>query len=190
MAADAIVAQPTTITGSIGVVFTHFNLEGFWDWLGVEVETINTEPNADLFGFGPWGEGDREAVLRWMDETYDSFTRGVAEGRGLDHDRVLEIARGRIWSGADAIGLQLVDEIGGLDAAILRVRESVDLGPDEALPLVVYPGPKTLFQQIMEMGGGAARTFSRSPDRAALARWARSLARPQVQALMPEIAVR
>ncbi|HVS16164.1 MAG TPA: signal peptide peptidase SppA [Thermoanaerobaculia bacterium] len=190
MAADAIVAQPTTITGSIGVVFTHFNLDGFWDWLGVEVERIETAPNSDLLGFGPWEEGDRERVMAWMDETYESFTRGVAEGRDLDHARVLEIARGRIWSGADALELELVDELGGLDAAIRRVRESAGFGADEDVPLVVYPRAKTFFQQLMELSGGTARAASGQPGREALVRAVRSLARPRVQALMPEVRIR
>jgi protease IV len=190
MAADAIVAQPTTITGSIGVVFTHFNLEGFWEWMGINVETLETGPSSDLLGFGPWEEGDREAVMVWMDETYESFTRGVAEGRGLERERVLDIARGRIWSGADALELDLVDEVGGLDAAIRRVRESAGFGPDEEVPLVVYPRSKTLFQQLMELSGGAARATSAARGREALVRAVRVLAQPRVQALMPEVTVR
>ncbi|HVS62612.1 MAG TPA: signal peptide peptidase SppA [Thermoanaerobaculia bacterium] len=190
MSADEIVAQPTTITGSIGVVFTRFDLDGFWEWLGINVETIETAPNADLLGFGTWTEADREAVLSWMDQTYEDFTRGVAEGRDIDHERVLEIARGRIWSGEDALGLGLVDQLGGLDAAIRRVREIAGFEPDEDVPLVIYPQPKTLFQQLMEMSGGAASAATSVRDREALAGWARLLARPRVQALQPEIAVR
>lgn len=189
MSADRIVAQPTTITGSIGVVFTRFNLEGFWDWLGINVESIQTDPNSDLLGFGGWTEADRQAVLGWMDETYESFTRGVAEGRGIDYQRVLEIARGRIWSGEDALALDLVDELGGLDAAIRQVKESAGFAPDEDVPLVVYPAPKTLFQQLVGMSGGATRAASAAADREALVGWARLFARPRVQALQPHVAV-
>jgi protease-4 len=156
----------------------------------VGVETINTEPNSDLLGFGEWTDADRQAVLAWMDATYDAFTRGVAEGRGLELERVLEIARGRIWSGDDALGLGLVDEVGGLDVAIRRVKESGGFAPDEDVPMVVYPRSKTLFQQLMELSGGAARAASATPDRAALAGWVRVLARPRVQALQPEISIR
>lgn len=190
MSADAIVAQPTTITGSIGVVFTRFDLEGFWEWLGIEVETINTEPNADLLSFGEWTEEDRQAVMAWMDETYGAFTRGVADGRDLDLERVLEIARGRIWSGEDALELGLVDELGGLDAAIRRAKKAAGYDADADVPLVVYPGPKTLFQQLMGMSGGAAKVVGSGPDRARLVSWARLFARPRVQALMPDVSVR
>ncbi len=187
MSADAIVAQPTTITGSIGVVFQKLTLEGFWEWLGIGIDTVKTDDNADIFGSGPLGPEDLAAIESWMDQAYDQFTRSVAQSRDLELEHVLDVARGRIWSGSDAIERGLVDELGGLDTAVRLAKEKAGLDGDEAMPLVVYPRPKTLFQQLSE--GGLVTARSPLPTRAELETWVRWMARPQVQALMPEIRV-
>ncbi len=100
---------------------------------------------------------------------------------------MLDVARGRIWSGSDAIERGLVDELGGLDVAVRIAKEKAGLDVDEAMPLVVYLRPKTLFQQLSE--AGQVVTPTPMPTRAQLDSWARWMARPQVRALMPEIRV-
>ncbi|REJ86273.1 MAG: signal peptide peptidase SppA [Acidobacteria bacterium] len=180
MDADRILAHPTTITGSIGVVFSKFNLEPFFENLGTNTATIKTAENADLFAAGPWDEEDRRAVRTWMDQVYLDFVTKVAEGRGLELERAQELARGRIWSGEDALERGLVDELGGLGRAIEVARE---LGAADG-PAVLYPRPKTFYQQLME-GGFTQATGARIPDLSSLGRWAREVQSPKVQAITP-----
>lgn len=194
MAADAIVAHSTTMTGSIGVVFTKFNLDGFFEWLGTNTDRITTSPAADMFGTGPLEDAELEGVRSWMDATYDSFTSKVAESRDLDLEHVQEIARGRVWSGRDALALDLVDYLGGLDTAIEVAKELADLS-DEDISLVVVPRPKTLFERLFEENRVSVPPFGRLLgvdstgllDLGAVERWLRQAARPQVQVRMTDV---
>ncbi len=187
MDANAIVAQPTTITGSIGVVFQKFNLEGFYEWLGTGVGRVATAPRAGILSAGPWNPGDREAVEGWMDQVYDSFTGSVARARELELQYVLEIARGRIWSGRDALERKLVDRLGGIDDALEIAKELAGLEPERDVPLVVFPRPKTLFQLFFEDGWVNSGPL---PTRAAILDWVNRVATPRVAALAPEFRVR
>ena len=189
MAADRIVARPTTITGSIGVVFTKFELEGFFEWIGANFDQVETAPRADIFGTGPWGPGDREAVLSWMDATYDNFTRAVAEHRGLELSNVQQIAKGRIWSGTDALERKLIDSLGGLDESVRAAKEAAGIDPDQDVAVVVYPAPKSLWQRILEDDWTSAESVAH----ALRLRVAEVLARqtePRVEALVPDMRTR
>ncbi|PCJ52635.1 MAG: signal peptide peptidase SppA [Planctomycetota bacterium] len=117
--ADAILAQPNTITGSIGVFGMFPNIEGLLDEVGVKVEIFKTGPNADLFSLYNHKSDAQMAVMQgYVDNIYEGFLDRVAEGRGLHRDFVHEIAQGRVWTGARALELGLIDELGDLDAAI------------------------------------------------------------------------
>ena len=211
MAADAIVAHPTTITGSIGVVFTKFNLDPFLEWIGTRMERIETHPGADALGFGPLGEPEKQRILAWMEEVYGLFTGHVAAEREIDLERVKEIAQGRIWSGRDALEIGLVDRLGGLDEAFALAKEKAGLDPEEKYPLEIFPRQRTLFETLFSSGWGtaqrgaararggaalgptAARRGHRSGRRArqrALEEWMRRVAAPQVLARAPEIRIR
>src|SRR5450755_1729264 len=125
MAADAIVAQPGTITGSIGVLSGKPVVSQLLSRIGVTTDSITEGAHSAMFSTSrPFSEEEWALVNNWLDHIYADFTGKVAAGRGLSADRVHELARGRVWTGADARERGLVDEIGGLDraAAIARSR--------------------------------------------------------------------
>ncbi|HUC59187.1 MAG TPA: signal peptide peptidase SppA [Streptosporangiaceae bacterium] len=138
MAADAIVAQPGTITGSIGVISAKPVLSEAFGKIGVSADSIVLGRHAAMFSTThPFTEEEWQIVDAWLDHIYADFTGKVAAGRGLSAERVHEIARGRVWTGADALGLGLVDELGGLEEATAIARRRAGL-PASA-PLVHYP---------------------------------------------------
>ncbi|MFI0419458.1 signal peptide peptidase SppA [Spongiactinospora sp. 9N601] len=138
MAADVIVAQPGTLTGSIGVLGGKPVVGGLLDRLGVGVETVREGANAGMFSTAEaFSESQWERVNAWLDRIYDDFVTKVAEGRGLDRDRAHELAKGRVWTGADAHGGGLVDELGGLTDALALARKKARLPEDATVR--VYP---------------------------------------------------
>mgnify|MGYP002780937359 FL=1 len=117
--ADAILAQPTTITGSIGVFGIFLNLEDLGTKVGVNWDGVKTAELADIFtSTRPKTEAELAILQRTVDAIYDSFLDRVAEGRELERPVVAELAQGRVWSGKAALDLGLVDELGGVNAAI------------------------------------------------------------------------
>ncbi len=133
--ASAIVAQPTTLTGSIGVYGGKFALGPALAKYGVDVrETSVGSPYAGAFGMGQeFSASDRAAFAHWMDQIYANFIARVADGRHLPVDRVREIAKGRVWTGAQARQLGLVDEIGGFYQAVDKAKALADLKGDVRL---------------------------------------------------------
>ena len=152
MSANKIVADPGTITGSIGVVFGKLNLKGFYeDWLGMTKDYVALAPNATLFyPFENFTPEQRVLVKKFMQDIYDSFLDGVSKGRGLPVEKVNEIGKGRVWLGAKAKELGLVDELGGLDRAVAVAKQLANIPADQSVQFVVYPRPKTPFQQLTE----------------------------------------
>ncbi len=117
--ADRIYAEPGTLTGSIGVIFMHFNVRGLLDWARIEETTLKSGKYKDtLSPFRPIRDTDREEIQGISDDVYGQFIDAVAQGRGLPEARVREIAEGRIYTGKRAKELKLVDELGGLDDAV------------------------------------------------------------------------
>ncbi len=138
MAADAIVAQPGTITGSIGVIAAKPVLTGLHEKAGISTDSVVLGKHANIFSTSrAFSTDDWQLVDSWLDRIYADFTGKVAAGRRLTADRVHELARGRVWSGADALEHGLVDELGGLDEATAIARRRAGL-PATA-PLVPYP---------------------------------------------------
>jgi protease-4 len=128
MAADTIVAQPGTITGSIGVISAKPVLGQALDRAGVNTDSVTEGAHADMFTTSrPYSDEEWEKINSWLDRIYADFTGKVADGRGLSRDQVQEIARGRVWTGADAAGIGLVDELGGLDVALAVARQKASL---------------------------------------------------------------
>ena len=152
MGADAIVAQPTTITGSIGVISGKFNMRGFYDeWLGMHRDQIKRGENADILSdYQGFTDAQRDRLRRQIRAFYDDFVSKAAKGRKKTDAEIEKIARGRIWSGADAQKLGLVDELGGLRRAVEIARERAGIGPSESVSIEVYPRRKTLFQALSE----------------------------------------
>jgi protease-4 len=138
MAADTIVALPGTLTGSIGVVFGKPVVSGLLERIGIGLGSVSEGEHARLgsvtkdFSSSEW-----ERIDALMDRIYDDFTTKAAEGRGMSREQMHELARGRVWTGADAKEHGLVDELGGLDMALNLARERAKL-PDDA-PIRSYP---------------------------------------------------
>jgi protease-4 len=138
MAADVIFAQPGTLTGSIGVFGGKPVLAQLLERIGVNTELVAEGANAGMFStsraFSPeqW-----ERVNAWLDRIYDDFVGKVAQGRDLTRDRAHELARGRVWTGADAHARGLVDELGGLEDAIALARKRARLSDDA--PVRTFP---------------------------------------------------
>jgi len=154
MAADKIVAQPGTITASIGVLGGKILTHGFWDKVGLSWDEVHNGANATMFtGLQDYTPAEWQRFQGWLDRVYQDFTRKVADGRKLPQEKVLEIAKGRIWSGEDAKVLGLVDELGGFDTALNLAKKAANIAEKEDVKIVVFPRQKTLFESIMERGG-------------------------------------
>jgi len=149
MAADKIVAQPGTITGSIGVVAGKTVTAGLRAKVGVSTQELHTSSNATLFtdamDYTP-EEWDR--LQAFLDRAYDDFTAKVAAGRGLAIDTVLAVAKGRIWTGDDAKGLGLVDELGGYLTALRLVREAIGRPAEAPLRIKPFPRQQPLLSRL------------------------------------------
>ncbi len=152
MNADRIVAEPATLTGSIGVIVGKMATGGLWDLLGVTWDAVRRGQNAGLWsGISQYSPGERSRVEAVTDDIYATFVKNVAEARHMTPERVREIARGRVWTGRQALGLGLVDELGDLDTALKRVREAIGVKPDAPVSLDVYPRPKSQIERAMEL---------------------------------------
>ena len=148
--ADYIFADPTTLTGSIGVFGTFPNMQGFLnDKIGLTFDVAKTNENAD---FGtitqPLTEFQYAKLQQNVVKTYNDFTNRVAEGRGLTQSYVDSIGQGRVWAGADAIEIGLVDQLGDLEDAIAYAAQKAGLGND--YKITEMPEPKDFFTRIME----------------------------------------
>lgn len=150
--AHRIVAEPATITGSIGVVAGRFataTLER--ETLGFSHDPLARGANAGLWSDpAPFTPEERAKVAALMDDVYRAFVTHVSQGRDMPVDEVDRVARGRVWLGSDAHRLGLVDELGGLDRAVALAAEAADLGDPEAVRLVYRPEPRTWLELLVE----------------------------------------
>jgi protease-4 len=138
-AAEHVVAQPTTITGSIGVVSARFSIEPLLDRLGVRTETLQRGARAGLLDpLKPLTEDERRALDVEMGGIYDAFVGVVAAGRKRDRAEIERVAGGRVWNGRDAKDVGLVDELGGLSSAVAFAQRRASLAEDA--PLVIVRG--------------------------------------------------
>jgi protease-4 len=141
MGADAIVANPGTITGSIGVVTGKLVARDLKDRLGVGSDAVRTNANADAWSVNaPFTPEQHAQVEAEADLFYNDFVQRVAQGRHLSVEAVEAVARGRVWTGADALDHGLVDELGGLRAAVRRAKVLAGLDENAKVRLVGYPG--------------------------------------------------
>lgn len=153
MPADKIVAHPSTITASIGVLAGKVLDRGLWNKLGISFDEVHTSDSSTHFNARhDYTEGQWKRFQAWLDRVYEDFTTKVAEGRGLPKEKVLEIAKGRIWTGADALELGLVDELGGYDVALRLVREAAGLDDDADIHLKAFPRPQSPFEAFTSKG--------------------------------------
>ncbi|WP_338039275.1 signal peptide peptidase SppA [Maribacter litopenaei] len=151
--ADKIFAEPTTITGSIGVFGTIPNIHGLAEDIGVNAEQVGTNKNSVEYSlFEPMGEAFRMQVQESIEDTYETFLTRVSNGRNMSMAQADSIAQGRVWSGVDAKRLGLVDELGTLEDAI---AEAAKLAEIESFGIRKYPKYKSGFERFMEDISGA-----------------------------------
>lgn len=159
---DRIFAEPTTITGSIGVFGVQFDVKKLSGDFGLTFDTVKTGKFADVISITrPKTEEELAVFQRMVDWIYGEFVGKVAEARELKREVVEEIAQGRVWSGSEAKKLGLVDELGGLDAAIRYAAAQAKLGPNYRL--VEYPRPKELFEAVQDFIEKLAPNNARAP---------------------------
>lgn len=169
MAADKIVAQPGTITGSIGVLYGKMVATGLLDKLGISFDGVRTGEHADMYAITQeFSPSEWARVNAFLDRIYEDFTSKVAAGRKLPRQKVLEIAKGRVWTGEDAKALGLVDELGGLETAVRLARRSANIPDGESVRLQVFPEPRSLTESLWDKLLG--RGEEKSSDREAAAR--------------------
>lgn len=190
MAADKIIAHPTTITGSIGVVFGKFNVRGFFNWIGTNIDSVETAPNADLLSsYNSMDNRQMAQLERVMGDLYRQFVSKAARGRKLPPDKLESVAKGRVWTGRQAKELGLVDELGGLDLALRTAKERSGIKPDEPVTLVIYPRRKGLLELLFE-GDLPLSQLSRAKLPAWIERLAAMLEQPQPWLLAPQLNIR
>ena len=153
--ADYIVAQPSTLTGSIGVFGGKFVLANALGRFGVDIRDLSVGGDyADAFSPArPFTASQRAAYSASIDRTYEEFIARVAEGRHLTPARVREIARGRVWTGRQAKELGLVDELGGLHEAIIQARRLAEIPADESVRFKHYPTPESPWEALSSAFG-------------------------------------
>jgi protease-4 len=155
--AHRIFAEPTTITGSIGVFGTIPNGAELMGEIGVNAEQVGTHANSiDYSFFEPMGDGFRNRVQEGIEETYNTFLSRVSEGRGMTVDQVNAVAQGRVWSGVDALENGLVDELGGLEDAVAAAAELADV---DTYRIKNLPHFKTGLERFMDDFSGAKAEF-------------------------------
>jgi protease-4 len=166
MGADAIVAEPATITGSIGVLAGKVVTDGLWNRLGITYDSVAIGSLARMFSTRTsYSPAERAALERWLDRIYEAFVGKVAAGRGMTRDDVHAVAKGRIWTGADAVERGLVDVLGGLDRAVEVATERAGIPAGAEVELVSYPAVSPLARV-------RAPRSSESPGAADATMWA------------------
>ena len=164
-AADTIVAEPTTLTGSIGIFGMFFSGEELIeDKLGIHTEVVNTNAHSDFGGSFPLpvpisGRSltayEHKVLQNYVSQGYETFLSRVMAGRGMEHDELDAIAQGRVWTGADALELGLVDVLGGLEDAIDIAAEKAGL---ENYAIAEYPVAKNAMEELLTQLTGEVKT--------------------------------
>jgi protease-4 len=150
--ADKIVAEPGTITGSIGVFGGKIELSGLWRKIGLNWDSVAAGKNALMWSmnrpFTPEESARADALLGVI---YDSFLSLVSEGRHMPREKVAAVAEGRVWTGRQAKERGLVDELGGIDTAIIRAKQLAKLDPEADIPVVEFPEKKSPFDELIAL---------------------------------------
>lgn len=164
MGANRIIAQPGSITGSIGVYGGKLVSRDLWDKLGVTFDSVSSSENAEMWsGVEGFDARGWERMSASLDRIYNDFVSKVADGRGLTIEEVEQVARGRIWTGERALERGLVDELGGYPEAYAAIREELDLEEDAPLRLKIFPRPKHSWEVFLDqLSGLGADTRTRT----------------------------
>ncbi len=158
LAADYVIAEPATLTGSIGVVGGKVVFDKLWKKLGIKWGEISFGDNAGILSLNhKFSAKEKEAFNKSLDRVYADFTQKVSQRRGFDDKKINEVARGRVWLGKDAYELGLVDAIGGIDMALFKAKELAQIKLGEEFSLEYYPRKQSFSEKLtkyIESGGG------------------------------------
>jgi protease-4 len=158
---QVIVAQPGTLTGSIGIFAGKFVIDGTLDKLGVSTETVKSGRNSDIYSpFSRFSPEQRVKVGQYMDGFYKNFVAKVAEGRHMTPARVDTVAQGRVWTGAQAKDRGLVDALGGLATAGSLAKQPAHIPTDDDVDLVVYSPRRSFYEAITSLSRSASSLMS------------------------------
>lgn len=172
MAADAIVAQPSTLTGSIGIFGGKYVTGGLYQKLGASIDSTSNGRNAEMESPArPFSPSEAAKVDQQLQTFYDQFVERVADSRKKTPDEIQQVAQGRVWTGQQALQNGLVDAIGGLDRAVALAKERAKIGADTPVELVVFPPKKTFFEVVNEQWGGGA---DQAASQTAVSQWIRA----------------
>jgi protease-4 len=169
--ANKIVAEPSTITGSIGVLGGKPVVKGFYDWIGVTNEYVLRGKNAGLFReTEKFNDTERKKWQEFLGTTYDDFISKVGKGRGKDKTYIDSIGQGRVWTGSQGKERGLVDEYGGLDKAIEIAKQLAKIPADQSIQRVILPKPPSFFEELMNSGddGDSDATSAQTKQQAAI----------------------
>ena len=181
--ADYIYAEPTTLTGSIGIFGTVPNYNKLREKVGLDVDAVSTNKHSNLtFNALFKGMNSQEMALmqNMIERGYDLFTRRCADGRGMTQDAIKKIGEGRVWLGKDALEIGLVDELGNINDAINKAVEMAELGEYQ---LVSYPEKKDPFEEMLKMFD------TTTPEEQLIMQVREFASKPRIMALMPEVTI-
>jgi len=186
MAAQAIVAEPGTLTGSIGVFGGKLSLRGLYDKIGLTKEELQRGRHAGLFSdYRPWTDEERLAIRQFLWGFYQDFVQKAAKGRGRKPEEIEQIAQGRVWTGAAALSRGLVDRLGGLNDAITLAKEKAGLARDAEVSILRLPEHRGFFEMLFERETPAIFASALPADLRALVRWSRMTQSSPVAARLP-----
>lgn len=149
MTGDPVIAYPGTITGSIGVVFGKVNLSGLYDKIGIQKETLKRGRFADIDSESQsLNPAERAKLREGIEATYQSFVTQVAEGRKRKYEEVEPLSQGRAWTGKQALKQGLIDEQGGLEAAIAAIKKKANIPEKDSVAIVPFPERRSIFEQL------------------------------------------
>jgi len=150
MTGDPIVAEPGTLTGSIGIVYGKLNLKGLYDKLGINKEVIARGRFSGLDSdYGPYTPEERERIRGLMNNFYQDFVKKVGTARKMTPEDVDKLAQGRVWTGEQAKQNGLIDEVGGFDRALDLVKQKAKIPQQESVELVEFPERKSLWELLL-----------------------------------------
>jgi protease-4 len=159
MTGDPIIAYPSTLTGSIGVLFTKLNLRGLYDKLGIQKEFLTRGKNAAIdTDYAPLTPEARAKLQEGLDEFYREFVSKAAQSRHRKYEEFEPLAQGRVWLGMHAKERGLIDELGGLDRAVELIKQRAKIPAGDKVRLTPYPPKRTWFEQLMRSNESSAET--------------------------------
>jgi protease-4 len=151
MASPYIVAQPGTLTGSIGVITGKFVTGGVYEKLGANIDGVSFGKNANIASPArPFSDSERAKIEAMMQDTYDEFVEKAAQARNMPPEKLDAVAQGRVWTGRQAKAVGLVDELGGLSHAIAAAKQRAKIAADADVEIVVYPPRRSVYELLSQ----------------------------------------